>query len=76
MDGTKITRPKDGCHKNNTPKERTDGESNGWLKNDLPKGWIKGELINSPNRNILDIRLKLVKNPFTGTETDRGRVSS
>ena len=33
-----------------------DQELNGWQKNNLPKRWMKGDLINSPNRNILDIK--------------------
>ena len=59
---TKITRQRDGWHKNNWPKGWMDGgELNGRHKNTLPKGWMKGELFNSINRNILDIKLKLVK---------------
>ena len=42
--GTKITRPRDGRHKNNSPKGWTDGDLNGWHKNNLQKGWTKGEL--------------------------------
>ena len=44
MVGTKITRPRDGRHKNSLPRGWTDRELNGWLKDNLPKGWIKGEL--------------------------------
>ena len=73
--GTKITRPRDGWHKNvspedgelnglqenNSPRRWTDRELNGWHKNNLPKRWMKGDLINSPNRDLLHVKLKLAK---------------
>ena len=37
MDSTKITRLRDGWHKNNSPKGWTDGELNGQHENNLPK---------------------------------------
>ena len=51
MVGTKITLQKGWM----------DGELYGWNKNNSPKRWMKGKSINSPNRYILDIKLKLVK---------------
>ena len=53
MVGTKIARPRDGQHKNNSPKgwmggelngqyennSPKDGESNSRHENNLPKGW-------------------------------------
>ena len=53
MVGTKIARPRDGLHKNNSPKgcmggelngqhennSPKDGESNSRHENNLPKGW-------------------------------------
>ena len=53
MVGTKIARPRDGRHKNNSPKgwmggelndqhennSPKDGESNSRHENNLPKGW-------------------------------------
>ena len=53
MVGTKIARPRDGRHKNNSPKgwmggelngqhennSPKDGESNSGHENNLPKGW-------------------------------------
>ena len=39
MAGTKITRPRDGWHKNNSPKGRMDGELYGGHENNSPKGW-------------------------------------
>ena len=44
--GMKIARPRDGRHKNKLLNGRTGGELNGWHKNNWPKGWMKGELIN------------------------------
>ena len=35
--GTKISRPRDGRHKNSLPKEWTDGQLNGRLENNLSK---------------------------------------
>ena len=54
MVGTKITRPRDGRHKNNSPNgwvgeelcglhennSLKTGESNGRYENNLPKGWM------------------------------------
>ena len=37
MVGKKITRPRDGWHKNNSPKGWSDGELNGQHKNNSPK---------------------------------------
>ena len=37
LDSTKITRLKDGWHKNNSPKGWTDGELNGQHENNSPK---------------------------------------
>ena len=37
MFGTKITRPRDGRHKNNSPKGGTDGELYSRQENNLPK---------------------------------------
>ena len=41
--GTKITPPRDRQHKNNSPKEGTDGELNSRHEKDLPKGWMAEE---------------------------------
>ena len=40
MVGTKITRPRVGQYKNNSPK---DGESNSKHENNSPKGWTEQE---------------------------------
>ena len=40
MVGTKITCPRDGRHKNNSPKGWTDGKLNGRHENNSPKRWI------------------------------------
>ena len=37
MVGTKITRQRDGWYKNNSAKGWTDGEVNGWQKDNLPR---------------------------------------
>ena len=37
---TKITRPRVGRHKNNSPKGWTSGEVYGRHENDSPKGWM------------------------------------
>ena len=39
MVSTKITLSMDGWHKNNSPKERTDGELYGQHGNNLSNGW-------------------------------------
>ena len=41
MVGTKIARPRDGRHKNNSPKGWMDGELYGWHENNSP---VTGEL--------------------------------
>ena len=44
MVGTKITHPRDGWHKNNSPKGWTNGESYGRQENNLPKdGELNGQ---------------------------------
>ena len=39
MDSTKITRLRDGWHKNNSPKGWMNGELNDWHEKLLAKGW-------------------------------------
>ena len=52
MVGTKITRPRDGQHKNNSPKRWTDlGELNFRHENNSPKGWTDGELYDRHKNN-------------------------
>ena len=48
MDSTKITRLRDGWHKNSSPKGRMCGELNGRHENNLPKdGELNGRHENS-----------------------------
>ena len=52
MVGKKITRSKDGWHKNNSSVGRTDGELNGWHETHLPKdGELNGRHENNLPKN-------------------------
>ena len=44
MVDTKITLPRNGRHKNHSPKGWTDGKLNGWQQNNSSKRWTDGEL--------------------------------
>ena len=43
MVDTKITRQRDGWHKNNSPKGWTDAKLNGRLENNSPNRWTGGD---------------------------------
>ena len=57
--GTKITRPRVGQYKNNSPKGWMGGELNDWHKNNLPKdGELNGRQENSSPKGTKITRQK------------------
>ena len=42
---TKITLPRNGRHKNHSPKGWTDGKLNGWHENNSPKRWMASKYL-------------------------------
>ena len=54
----KITRPRDGLHKNNSPKQWTDGELYGWHKKITPKdGELNGRHENNSHQGMDDTKI-------------------